>query len=364
MVASYAVRMTGAIFAASFLFAVVRVPSPISGVRRAVAPGALLAIPFVFTDGVQGSDLAVAWAGASLGSLALLVAGRGSTPLGVMVEGLSAAGALAPFWLVTVVGWDPADRGLLAVAGGVIWFGFDLLTRAAFDSAVSENFAQRLQRSITDPYSAALTATSGLLFGLIYPHSIFWALSAAGIPLLFVRQMFAGVSESRRAAEIAVEVLGSLPEGAGLVPAGHGEASTATARQIAVALRLPAGDIDEVVTAARLHELGAVRTADPSVREQGFSTADIGRWGADLLLASHRLHRTAELIRGAGEAYRVPGMAAENRAVGADIVRVACAYERLRRNGKSHREAVEDLHLASSLEFKQTVVEALWEVQP
>jgi hypothetical protein len=356
--------MTGLVFTVAFLFAMVRVPSPKSGIRRGLAPGALLAVPFVSAQEVQPADLTVAFVGATLGTLALWVFQRKLLTTLAIVEGISAAAALTPFWLWSLLPGAPGEDGLLAIAAGLTWFGIDIVVRAGLREGASENLWQRLQRAAGDWHTPTLSATSGLFFGLIYSYTPAWAVAAAGIPIIFLEHLFAGVSESRRAVEIAVESLGSLPEAAGLVPAGHSRIAAETARKLATALGVPAREIDEIVIAARLHELGAVRTADPAIRDEGFSTADIGRWGADLLSVSRRLERTAARILEASEPYRLPGMPSGSHDPGADIVRVACAYEKLRRRDQSHIEAVEDLHLASSQHFNQAVVEALWAVEP
>lgn len=170
-----------------------------------------------------------------------------------------------------------------------------------------------------------LTIACGAALVAVATHEVGVVMAAVAVfPLLITRfsfRRYAGAGETLRQ---TVQALGLVPELAGLAPLGHSERASVYGRALASELKLDAGAVDRVVTACRLHKLGAVPfdptdTAAPTVA----SPAEIAEQGALILREAGFPGEVADLI----EAARAGSLDGPAPSLEAATVRVASAFD-------------------------------------
>lgn len=142
--------------------------------------------------------------------------------------------------------------------------------------------------------------------------------SAAALPLVVARVAFRRYAEATTTLRQTVQALGLVPELAGLAPIGHSERAAFYAGEIADELGLDLRTIERILTATRLHHLGALRDDDADT-----SPADIALHGASILRSSGFPGDVADLV----EQACADGFGAESGDLEAAIVRVATAFD-------------------------------------
>lgn len=107
--------------------------------------------------------------------------------------------------------------------------------------------------------------------------------AVAALPLVVTRFAFRRYAEATETLEQTVQALGLVPELAGLAPLGHSERAAVYAAAIAGELGFDRPRVARIVTATRLHHLGAVRHDDGAAPT---SPAEVAASGARILRES------------------------------------------------------------------------------
>jgi hypothetical protein len=221
---------------------------------------------------------------------AALVAG--ATAAGPLrdVHVLTAATAAAAAVLVVELGW-----AVLHLPGG----------------------ARRLRSAV--PVHLTL-ACAAVLFAVAVDEVGVAMASVAAFPLLLTRLAFERYAAATATLQQTVQALGLVPELAGLAPLGHSERAACYAAAIAAELGFDPPGVDRIVTATRLHHLGAVR-ADDTVAPT--TPAEVATAGARILRESGFSDDVADLLQAA----RADGYGSAAPSLAAAVVRVATAFD-------------------------------------
>lgn len=234
-------------------------------------------------------------------------------------SGASMAGALALAITVdlAVVGDAPTLASAIAAALGVV----------GGDIAVSR-FAPRIHPRVEPRASAPVHLTlacAGILVAVAVDGVGVAMASVAAFPLLITRFSFdryAGVTDTL---DQTVQALGLVPELAGLAPLGHSERAATYAAAVARQLGFDRATTSRVVSATRLHHIGAVpHDADPD-QEQSIAPAEIAAQGARILREAGLPAELARLLESA-DADSLDAIAPTLEAA---VVRIAATFDEI-----------------------------------
>lgn len=339
----------------------IRVPSP-SGGRISLVGGAGLvgvvlieSIPTlaaVFLVGLAVSRLVLAlWSDGSRGSDLLgTVAGLGVL---ILVE-------VADAWMIEAFSWDGQWEELAVIlVAGLFWFVSDAIVRmlGAFGlGGASIRFIWLL--ALEDwPIMVSLFASAGL-FALAQPIIGWWAIPMAVVPYAISHVSFTLLAGTRRTYGQMIRALSKLPEVAGLSPEGHAAATAMLASNVARGMGMRPDDVTQLEYAALLHDIGRITVEDPSDEPE---TADLARWGAEIIRQAPYLERVADFVEQHDAPYRRPGEADDAQVgIEARIIKVAGAYDRAHRIHEMEPvEALEVLHRRTAYDYDPAVVARL-----
>lgn len=292
------------------------------GAALVVALGLRLSIPVPWGGRVPlGLALAIAlpallpsphYAGGAAGGIVLaLLAGRHQLDRRGALH-LAARAALA--FLAGGVAAAVVDGGALAIssaaATGV------LLVEIGWALGRGEGAPVRLASAL--PLHLTLVC-AGVLFAVAVEQVGLAMAAVAILPLAVTHFAFGRHAAASETLRQTVQALGLVPELAGLAPLGHSERAAHYARAVAIELGFGPPDVERIVTATRLHHLGAV-TEEPG----GPSTAsEVARRGAHILRDSGFPTDVAELL----ESARADGHGVAADALDAAVVRIASAFD-------------------------------------
>jgi len=198
------------------------------------------------------------------------------------------------------------------------------------------------------------------------------------LPLFFVRHMYQMNLQVERVNRELLELMVKSIEARDPYTSGHSLRVSEYARQIARELGLPPSHVDEIGTAALLHDVGKIyEEFAPLLRKEGRLTAE-----ERMLMQAHPV-RSAELagtiaefrgkvqtdIRNHHENYDgsgyPDGLAAENISIGARIIMVAdtldaMTSDRPYRKALTLQRALEELTRHSGRQFDPKLVDLVW----
>lgn len=143
--------------------------------------------------------------------------------------------------------------------------------------------------------------------------------AVAALPLVVTRFAFRRYAEATETLEQTVQALGLVPELAGLAPLGHSERATVYAAAIAGQLGFNRPAVARIVTATRLHHLGAVRHDDTDAPT---SPIEVAASGARILRESGFPGGVADLLASA----RADGYGT-SPTLEAAVIRVATSFD-------------------------------------
>ena len=164
-----------------------------------------------------------------------------------------------------------------------------------------------LGKALADWPVALVAVSSAVIFAVLWPYSIPWALAVSGVPLAITIYLGSRIARGRSMARLTIRALGRLPEAAGLTQSGHAQAVADLATAMAKLDGFVGVQLAELEIAAELHDIGLLATAHESVRAGGFSSADVATWGADIMAESKTLRPAAAIVSQSHEPFRVPG---------------------------------------------------------
>ena len=232
-----------------------------------------------------------------------------------------AAGLVAAFaleWgLAEVVGGAPIVARVGAAAFGL--FLADVVL-----SALAPRPEHRIAQRSAVAVHLTLACAGALMAVAVAEVGAAMAMVAA-FPLLITRfsfQRYAGATETLQE---TVQALGLVPELAGLAPLGHSERSAAYAVALSRELRLDRAETTRVVTATRLHHLGAVPYEADVEHLDELAPGDLAASGARILREAGFPNDVADLL----DAARADAIDASAPSIEAAIVRVAATFDEI-----------------------------------
>ena len=210
----------------------------------------------------------------------------------------------------------------------------------------------RLRSSILDMLIAFMAVGSASVSSIAWLTVGPWAAAVTAIPYWVTHRLLTSFIRSRNIETAAIRALGRLPEAAGLAAADHSASVERLCRELGQSSGLRGRALHNLLRAAVLHDVGLVCTTQADVREFGFSSGDIARWGADILGSAPTLAHAASIIRAQADPFRVPGSIPDPTVdLRSQIVQVACEVDRMRSSGVSVRDVVDALYLETSFRF-------------
>jgi hypothetical protein len=338
----------------------VRMPSRSARRRWSPTPVVVLAVALIGTPAWPGTAAVLAGA---LGAAAMTPARSQLAPgpanltgSAVVFIGLHLLRPLGAVPLADAPRLHWRELALVLVLAAV-WY----VTECSLEALASpESRAARrywFRRALRDWPVAIVAISAAVTLAVLWSHSIPWALLVALGPFAITLHLGGRLAHGRELADNTVRALGRLPEAAGLVQSGHAQ----SVADLAVAMGRLAGyvgpDLEELEVAAQLHDLGLLATTRPSVRESGFSSAEVATWGAHVMSKSQALRDAAPIVAGFREPFRIPGADPDPHLdPRAQIVQVACMVVERLEAGSSIDTAVEELYRYSLFQLDPHVI--------
>ena len=206
---------------------------------------------------------------------------------------------------------------------------------------------------------ASLTA-SGALFGLTYSKVGWWALAVSLLPYAFAHGAFRRFRAAKLTYAQMIRALGQIPEAAGHSGVGHAGRCADLALAVGVEFGMNSTELERLEYAALLHDIGRISLNEPAVVRRGYTDADIGAWGAEIVKEAQYLEPVAEVVRRNHEPFRSPGQLRDDALpLASRIVRAVSAFDGALADTGSSLEAMELLHRGSAYEFDPAVTAAL-----
>jgi hypothetical protein len=186
-----------------------------------------------------------------------------------------------------------------------------------------------------------------------------WGPLLFAIPLLAAWYSFQLLASTRRNLHQTVKALGTAPEFAGLVRAGHVQRVARLAVDIGKELSLPEIEVEHLETAALLHHLGAV-CLDAPLEDGQLDPVAVAEAGASMLRASDVLARAGEIVGAEPALHRAPGTPSAVGSVAGQILKIASAFDELTDGRDEHAAwALEALYTGPLYVYDGRVVAAL-----
>jgi len=269
---------------------------------------------------------------------------------------LTAAGSVAGVPISNAPHLQWAELGMI-LAAVALWF----LIEAGLEATTAPEWRQspryHVRRALED-WPIALVATSAAMtFAVLSAHSVMWALVVSILPYGIAHHLGARLARGRHIAALTVRALGRLPEAAGLTSAGHAQHVADLAVAMAKLEGMIGPELDQLETAAHLHDIGLLATTSPRSKHRGFASSEVASWGAEILATSHGLRPAADIVRITRDPFRVPGSDPDPKQDRrAQIIQVACRVVEALETGTSLNTAVEELYEHSLFQLDPHVV--------
>jgi hypothetical protein len=207
---------------------------------------------------------------------------------------------------------DDAPRALMVLlASGLAFLLVDLVLRRMEVLGRHE----RVDFRAAGPLYVSLLC-GGALLGLAYREGGWWMAATATGPLLLTRFSFERYAAARQTYRQTIQALSIVPEVAEAAPLGHAERTAAYTAALALELSLGPESTERVITAARLHHVGAL-SLDEAQRVGDAAMAELG---AQLIGEIPFLSGVASIVAGSASP-------AEHDTIEAAIVRVASRFD-------------------------------------
>lgn len=205
----------------------------------------------------------------------------------------------------------------------VIWFIADTALWALREPHIGLVHRDAFVRLLRDSRVAVIVLSATLAIAALWHHTPVWAIVTGVLPFGLAWRLADQVRRHRVLVDLTVQALGRLPEAAGVAQRGHSKNVTSLAVAMGRVRGLAGRELETLRRAALLHDVGLVAATRPDVDEDGFFTADVSAWGADILASNDEFRRETALMREVSAPYRSPGTdPVEGDA--ARLIRVAC----------------------------------------
>ena len=357
-----------AVIAAAFAVGHLVTLPGLAGGRHTLAPAVSVAAAFAIHDPVAvllcsgAVGLPVGWWLARIRFGSRVAEGLfPATPAGLLAfTGLLAAGvavthSLIPehldYWAHLAV-LVPACAAwyLVAALVGPWWseqrrlFSYGLLVRA----------------SLRDGSAYLVLFSAGALYGVGAPGMGWWAVVLAGIPYAFAHLSFQRLATTQTTYRQTIRALSRIPEAGGYAQPGHAERTAGLAASMGGEIGLSPQETRQVEYAAFLCDIGRIVLADPAIAGGGFTTADLAQWSAAIVGEAPYLEPVARIVAENHRPYRQPGEERDPQLPrGAQVVKIASAYDYHLAGGMEPVDALEMLHRGAAYEYDPELVAAL-----
>ncbi len=254
-------------------------------------------------------------------------------------------------------GWQEV---FVFLGSAALTFGVELgLSRASWRMS-SSTVGQSVPIDGSDLAEFVTLTAAGTLFGLTFDVVGWWALAVSLLPYAFAHGAFRRFRAAKVTYAQMIRALGRLPEAAGHSPVGHAERCGDLAREVGIGFGLSFRDLERLEYAALLHDIGRISLTEPAVVRRGYTDAEIGAWGAEIISEARYLKPVAEIVSRHHEPFRNPGEARDEALpLACRIVRTVSAFDDALADTGSSLEAMEHLHRGSAYEFDPAVTAAL-----
>ncbi|MGE5290220.1 MAG: HD-GYP domain-containing protein [Micromonosporaceae bacterium] len=372
----------------------------ITGMREAVAFGALVALGELFRITLPGNREAapIATAGALAYTLLLRVGDRAVPHSAMQVVAVTSVGmvvgALPHLAAGRPTSIDAVARRLLAVAVvafmfrplagnaqirghwwlalavmtllvAVAWFADAVIAALIRAEALRARFgvALRDELRVQAPLGAAIGA-SAMLIALAAEVMGLAALAVFIAPLLVTQVAFRRYAGIRLTYLQTVRALSRMTEVGGYVEGGHSHRVSRLSVAVGRELGMSEPDLLQLEYAALMHDIGQLSLPDPIPGGATVLVSPQDQWriaelGAEVIRKAGVLDRVAEIVRRQSEPWRGPEPAPH---VSSRIIRAANGFDDLVGSSTDRERAVaalERLRLDTAVEYDPEVVEAL-----
>lgn len=340
--------------------------------QRSLAYGVVAALPMMASGGERVFDDPGA-AAATISGLAILCLFqilRGADQRILIVEVLRAAAAFFVYLYVLdrmgdieVLGdWAPSARFLTAALAAFLVEA--LVAGLLVLIKVTGQLSHWARRSLSDFDAFLATTGVGALFGITFDWIGWWAAGLALLVYGFTYAAFQGFQEARITYDQTLVALSQIGEVAGHSARGHAARTSELARELALAWGVSPSEALLIERVGLLHDVGRVTLNEPGVIRQGFTDADIARWGAEIIRQSEPLQQVAQAVERLWDSYRTPGGVPDpTLPLASRIVNVVCQYVKyVIEGGMPPLEAVDILHRQSLEDVDPEIVDLLRKV--
>lgn len=325
----------------------------------AVAAGAVFTTPFVAALAGALIGLPLGWllARARFGERAaddvLPGEAAGLAAFGAVLAGLHAVfPQAAGSWV---------HLGMLLPAGGA-WHVASSGARTGWTEMRQRFAAGQLWRTALADWSAdVVLVTAGALYGLTRDAMGWWAILLAAMPYAFTHFSLTRLSTAAATYRQTIHALGRVPEAAGFTTSGHAERTADLAVALAGELGLSPAETRRVEQAALLAEIGRVVLGGPTLdADPGHAAAEVAARSAVIVAEAPSMQRVAAIVARTHCPYRRPGEERDpTLPAGAQVVKVASAYDWAVGAGREAVDALEALHAGLTYDYDPEVVAAL-----
>jgi hypothetical protein len=372
----------------------------ITGMREAVAFGALVALGELFRITLPGNREAapIATAGALAYTLLLRVGDRPAPHSAMQVVATTAVGmvvgALPHLAAGRPTSIDAMARRLLAVAivafmfrplaanaqirghwwlalavmtvlVAIAWFADAVIAALIRAEALRARFGVTLRDEVRvqAPLGAAVGA-SAMLIALAAEVMGLAALAVFIAPLLVTQVAFRRYAGIRLTYLQTVRALSRMTEVGGYVEGGHSHRVARLSVAVGRELGMSEPDLLELEYAALMHDIGQLSLPDPIPGGATVLVSPEDQWriaelGAEVIRKAGVLDRVAEIVRRQSEPWRGPD---PGPPISSRIIRAANGFDDLVGSSADRERAIaalERLHLDTAVEYDPGVVEAL-----
>ncbi|HEX9774257.1 MAG TPA: HD domain-containing phosphohydrolase [Actinomycetota bacterium] len=266
-----------------------------------------------------------------------------------------------------------AERSAASTDLSVVGIGLMLLVVVAVESAwavgraVGPGEVRLLPRvrsvlAVATPLQLA-SLSVGALLALSYPTLRLWAFPLFLAPLGATQYAFLQFASIQKAYRQTIRALSKVPEMAGYTRPGHSSRVAELSVSIARAMGLSEQEVGDIEYAALLHDIGRVSIPDPADATVPVGREELATVGAGIVRETGHFPTVADMIQRQYDPYRRKGEGSDpGLPIGARIVKVASAYDDLRRPGTigiSSQDALDRISQGMAFEYDPGVVTAL-----